>query len=1412
MESKKINQLATELAPVTTDLTVIGDPITGELKKITFLQVASIIGSGASLNFNDVTTNGNTTGNSITIGGLTITSLNGVLKSTSGVVGTYPYGGANGVATLDAAGKVPVSQLPSSIMEYKGTWNATTNTPTLANGIGDNGDVYRVSVGGTINLGGGAITFDVGDYVIYNGTIWEKSDTTDSVTSVFGRIGVVTAQEGDYNLNLLGDVSITSPLANNYLKYNGTTWINEAFPTFLSSDKLIVPVRNNSGATITKGSVVYINGAVGNKATIALALATTDATSAQTLGLVQDDIVNNAEGYVVSVGECFNLNTSAFTEGTQLYLSPTTAGAYTSTKQSAPNHLVYIGVVVRSHVSLGVIYVKVQNGYELDEIHDVSITTPVNNQGLFWEASTSLWKNKSIATILGFTPISLTSLSATSPLLYNNTTGVFSIQVANSTQNGYLSNTNWNTFNGKMNNPLTSLGDMVYSNASGAPLRLAGNITATKQFLSQTGTGSASAIPVWSAVTKADVGLANVENTALSTWAGSTNITTLGTITSGTWNATTIAIARGGTGLTALGTGLQLLRVNAGATALEYFTHSFISLTGLSATSPLLYNNTSGVFSIQVANTTQNGYLSSTDWNTFNNKQSVTANLTSLSGLAFTSTAFVKMTAANTFTLDTNTYLTANQSITLSGNVTGSGTTAITTTIANNVVSNAMLSQVATATFKGRTTAGTGNVEDLSVTQATALLNVFTTTLKGLTPASGGGTTNFLRADGTWATPAGTGFTNPMTTLGDTMYQGASGVTRLAGNITTAKQYLSQTGTGTISAAPAWSSIAGADVTGAAISTSSDTNILITASGNTSNALLRTMTLTAGWTGQLAVGRGGSGASTLTGILVGNGTSAFTGVTGTANQLLRRNAGNTAYEFFTPTYLTANQTITLSGDVTGSGTTAITTTIGNNAVTLAKFQQIATSSFLGRVTAGTGNAEVLSTTQATSLLNTFTSTLKGLAPASGGGTTNFLRADGTWAAPTSSGVTGSGNATFIPKWNTSTSLTDSSFIDDGTNLYARPYAVYSTISSSAFVVYNATLSGANLAIGVNGLTGVALQARDGTSTPFYMQLNPFGGNVGIGINPSHKLDVNGNIGISGTIYAGKSGNFNLLYDPQGNIGIYVGNATSAYNQYNNTAHFFGNKTGSVSYTTIDSSGARVYGKVVAGTDSSTNGSIILQDSYSNGNLTTIGTNYSSGAPIIGFGVTPSTSSADTFLSATNLTDYPRGALVVSNTLKYFIGAPQTVTIGSAIAQLRLFEIKNNGQMQLPFYTASGSYSGTPAGYLAFDSSGNIITTTGTGGGGGFAYSFTSVTSVYTETATSGYKIILADTTSGAFTINLPTAVGNTALIVIKKTGGSGLLTIDANSTQTIDGSLTATISVNNTSLSLISNNSNWLII
>lgn len=106
-------------------------------------------------------------------------------------------GNANGYASLDTNGKILADQLPASVMEYKGTWNANTNTPTLVNGTGNTGDVYRVSVSGSKNLGSGNISFRAQDQIQYSGSVWQKISNTDLVTSVAGKTGDITLDSGD---------------------------------------------------------------------------------------------------------------------------------------------------------------------------------------------------------------------------------------------------------------------------------------------------------------------------------------------------------------------------------------------------------------------------------------------------------------------------------------------------------------------------------------------------------------------------------------------------------------------------------------------------------------------------------------------------------------------------------------------------------------------------------------------------------------------------------------------------------------------------------------------------------------------------------------------------------------------------------------------------------------------------------------------------------------------------------------------------------------------------------------------------------------------------------------------------------------------------------------------------------------
>lgn len=186
----------------------------------------------------------------------------------------------------------------------------------------------------------------------------------------------------------------TAALGDNDTSLATTAFVQQELLSGTANAKnLEVYVRNQTGSTLAAGTIVYINGATGNRPTVTKAQANNDANSAQTMGFVKTPIAHNGFGYVIVRGEVEALDTSAVAEGTQLYLSPTTAGAYTTTKPSAPQHLVYVGIVIRSHPTQGVILVAVQNGYELNELHDVAITSPTNGQVLKYNSTTGLWYN-----------------------------------------------------------------------------------------------------------------------------------------------------------------------------------------------------------------------------------------------------------------------------------------------------------------------------------------------------------------------------------------------------------------------------------------------------------------------------------------------------------------------------------------------------------------------------------------------------------------------------------------------------------------------------------------------------------------------------------------------------------------------------------------------------------------------------------------------------------------------------------------------------------------------------------------------------------------------------------------------------------------------------------------------------------
>lgn len=168
-----------------------------------------------------------------------------------------------------------------------------------------------------------------------------------------------------------------------------------------TTNNVVCQVRNATGATLTKGTVVYITGAIGQLPTVSKALADADATSAQTLGMISADLPNNTNGNVTIIGLITNIDTSAYVDGAQLYLSGTIPGAVTMVKPYAPIHLVYVAVVEHAHPTQGKLFVKVQNGYELDELHNVSAQTPVNGQTIVYNAATNLWESTTVSLTAG---------------------------------------------------------------------------------------------------------------------------------------------------------------------------------------------------------------------------------------------------------------------------------------------------------------------------------------------------------------------------------------------------------------------------------------------------------------------------------------------------------------------------------------------------------------------------------------------------------------------------------------------------------------------------------------------------------------------------------------------------------------------------------------------------------------------------------------------------------------------------------------------------------------------------------------------------------------------------------------------------------------------------------------------------
>jgi nitrogen fixation protein len=362
--------------------------------------------------------------------------------------------------------------------------------------------VYVVVNYSAVNNGGGAVWGGI------TGTLSDQTDLQDALDDKVPYTGAIANVDlGEYELKagqLTLDVSPTGTAAVGTTRWNNTigsseTTLKGGSVILKNGVDLVARIVNKvtPNTTLTKAAyqAVRVSGAQGQRLAVAFAQANNDANSADTIGLVTETIPTNQEGFIITVGQIENINTTGslqgetWADGDVLYLSPTTPGAITKVKPTGAGHIVVIGYVEYAHANNGKIYVKVMNGWELDELHDVSITSVANNEALIYESSSQLWKNKTIATALGFTPVPTTrtlTINGTSLDLSSDRSWTIAAGITGSGATGQVAY--WNGTSSQ-----TGSAGLVYNDSTGLMTLSKNQNAVTELLVSNTTSGTASA-------------------------------------------------------------------------------------------------------------------------------------------------------------------------------------------------------------------------------------------------------------------------------------------------------------------------------------------------------------------------------------------------------------------------------------------------------------------------------------------------------------------------------------------------------------------------------------------------------------------------------------------------------------------------------------------------------------------------------------------------------------------------------------------------------------------------------------------------------------------------------------------------------------------------------------------------------
>ena len=354
---------------------------------------------------------------------------------------------------IDLTGNIVTNTAPDQTVSLTaGTGINTSGTyPNFTIGNSAPDQIVSLTAGTDINITGSYPSFTIASTAAAGMQGGQATGTDTYAVSIPGvtgytlndayAIGFTNANTGASTLNINGLGAKNIAKNNNVPIIGGDIAANQQFIAIydgtnfqilgVAPNQMFAYVTNADSVTINRGQPVYAFGATGDRMTVKLANNTTEATSSKTIGLVfSTSIAPNQKGYIITQGVVDGINTNAYSAGDTLYVG-NTAGALTNTMPLAPNHLTRIGIVERANAGNGQIYVFVQNGFQLDELSDVDITTNplANNQFLVYTTGVNnLWKNRTLGNVLGGTTSQYLrgdgSLNTfpTIPIIYKSTT------------------------------------------------------------------------------------------------------------------------------------------------------------------------------------------------------------------------------------------------------------------------------------------------------------------------------------------------------------------------------------------------------------------------------------------------------------------------------------------------------------------------------------------------------------------------------------------------------------------------------------------------------------------------------------------------------------------------------------------------------------------------------------------------------------------------------------------------------------------------------------------------------------------------------------------------------------------------------------------------------------------------------